>query len=688
MNVFCHDNFIFQPMSKERWESLLRCKQEMQEKGPDASLEYASLDPRIADSWIRCYKAGLRPHDRPQKMRTYEPGVVSRAMTRHELVIEAAKTVFDKIYQYQDELWPFYLELVDKDNVRLLERGFYDDSIYFNPIPDEEVLGTNCHELVRKYRCPVQLSGPENYLESCSKHLVWGAPVFDESGNYFGGVFLSKRLTSLEWNDLQQAEQINNLYLICAIASAVEHCWLARKCMERCEKEKDYRRYMLELMRNLVDDGLLALDQDGYIIDINRQAMPILGIHGTEEKTLARLPFASYLKNPKEFSVLMQRRLPANFEGCLITGRGEKLCTFHYIPLQKADPGDRVCAFLRIRAKEKECPKAEKAVGLKTRFSFENIIGESPVLKETIETAKYLALSSENILLTGESGTGKELFAQAIHSASNARGPFIALNCAAFPPSLIESELFGYEPGSFTGAEKHGRPGKIELANGGTLFLDEIGDMPVEIQAILLRVLQDKQVVRIGSVNYKPVDFRVIAATNQDLKQLIAEKRFRQDLYFRLAVLTLNIPPLREREGDVELLSRYFLERYCRKNNLPVPEFSPEAHRLFRENQWPGNVRELENAIIYCVNMSRGKTITAKHVSEDVHKGTLGFKAAQTTRRAVIAKEKASESVPSLQELQLLYVEKALQATNNNVTQAAAMLGISKTTLYRRMKKL
>lgn len=675
-------------MSKERWNGLLLCKQEIQEKGPDNSMEYAGLDPRIAASWIRCYQEGLRPMDKPQNKGTFELGVVSRAMTHNELVIEAAKSVFDEIYQYQDDNWPYHLEFVDKDNVRLLGKGLYDDSVYANPIPEENVLGTNCHALVREYHCPVQIFGPENYLESCYKHLVWGAPIFDEDGNYVGGIFLSKRLLNLEWDDLQQAAQINNLYFTCAIAAAVERCWLAKKSIKRCEHEKEFRHNIHELILNLVDNVIITLDRDGYIIHTNHQARHFLGLDESAEKKLDKISFANYLKNPKEFSMLMLRKSSTDFEGWIITNKGEKFCTFYYVPIKMADPDGRIWAYLRIIAKEKEHFKAEKAIGFKTRFCFDNIIGESAVIKDTIETAKHLALSNENILLTGETGSGKELFAQAIHNTYNAGGPFIALNCAAFPPNLIESELFGYEPGSFTGAEKNGRPGKIELANGGTLFLDEIGDMPVDIQAILLRVLQDKQVVRIGSVNYKSVDFRVIAATNQDLKQLIVEKRFRQDLYFRLAVLMLNIPPLRERESDIDMLSRYFLERYCRKNNLPVPEFTPEAHRLFCENRWPGNVRELENAIIYSVNMSRGKTISSKHVSEDVHKGTIGFKGAQISRNTVLMKEKENETMPSLEEMEVLYVEKALEVTNHNVTQAAAMLGISKTTLYRRMKKI
>ncbi len=226
-------------------------------------------------------------------------------------------------------------------------------------------------------------------------------------------------------------------------------------------------------------------------------------------------------------------------------------------------------------------------------------MGESHVFKRTVTLAERFAKSPENILLIGESGTGKELFAQAIHNVYCPQGPFMAVNCAAMPRELIESELFGYEGGSFTGAERAGRPGKIELAHGGTLFLDEIGDMPLELQAVLLRTLEDKQVMRVGGSRYKKVDFRLIAATNKSLLTMVRENQFREDLYFRISVLAIDIPPLRERNDDISLLSNFFVENYCRKMGWNIPEITPLAQSRINSYGWPGNVRQLQNAMIY-----------------------------------------------------------------------------------------
>jgi transcriptional regulator with PAS, ATPase and Fis domain len=293
---------------------------------------------------------------------------------------------------------------------------------------------------------------------------------------------------------------------------------------------------------------------------------------------------------------------------------------------------------------------------------------------------KRFAGSPENVLLIGESGTGKELFAHSIHNEYRPHGPFIAVNCAAMPRNLIESELFGYEPGSFTGAERSGRPGKIELAHGGTLFLDEIGDMPLELQAVLLRVLEDKQVMRIGGRKYKKVDFRLIAATNKNLYQMIQEKLFREDLYFRLSVLSINIPPLRERGNDTEILSQYFIKNYCKKLGRELPKINTAAMNKIKGYKWPGNVRQLENAVIYAVNMAQNNIIETDDLPAIISGGN-GTVAAATTGAI------DSGSVQTIEAMEKVVIENALYKTRNNITKAAEILGIGKSTLYRKLKE-
>lgn len=235
---------------------------------------------------------------------------------------------------------------------------------------------------------------------------------------------------------------------------------------------------------------------------------------------------------------------------------------------------------------------------------FSELQGKSRALALVIKQAEQVARGTSNILITGESGTGKGMLAAAIHSASSRRsGPFIIVNCGAIPEALLESELFGYDAGAFTGAKREGKAGKFELADGGTIFLDEIGDLPLHLQVKLLHVLQSKQVERVGSNNLRPVDIRVISATNKNLEQMVSDKEFREDLYFRLNVIPLHMPPLRERSDDIPLLLDYFLAKYRQLFNHPVLDFTPQVKAVLRHYHWPGNVRELENAVEYAVNM-------------------------------------------------------------------------------------
>ncbi|MFC7392261.1 sigma 54-interacting transcriptional regulator [Scopulibacillus cellulosilyticus] len=248
-------------------------------------------------------------------------------------------------------------------------------------------------------------------------------------------------------------------------------------------------------------------------------------------------------------------------------------------------------------------------------LSFSDIIGESKILKKVKKLAYQVSNSDSNIMLTGESGTGKDFFANAIHTASaRANGPFISVNCGAIPETLLESELFGYEKGAFTGANKEGKIGKFEMADGGTIFLDEIGDMPLHLQVKLLHVLQNKVIERVGGRKMIPIDVRVIAATNKSLETMIQEGEFRSDLYFRLNVIPLSIPPLRNRKEDIPLLMEHFLKDIRGKLAKSINGFHPDVIEMFQNYSWPGNVRELENAVEYAVNMETENEITISSI--------------------------------------------------------------------------
>lgn len=330
--------------------------------------------------------------------------------------------------------------------------------------------------------------------------------------------------------------------------------------------------------------------------------------------------------------------------------------------------------------------------GAKATFIFEDIITGHQAMKELIENAKMAAHSRSNVLIEGESGTGKELFAQAIHNYSRRKkGPFVAINCGAIPRELIGSELFGYAEGAFTGARKGGNPGKFELASGGTLFLDEIGDMPIEQQAALLRVIQEKSITRIGGTQSIPVDVRIICATNKDLLTEMEYKRFRKDLYYRLNVISIMIPPLRERREDIRLLTNYYLKDSYAYWEEEENSLDPAMLASLEAYDWPGNVRELQNVIERMLNTAKGARLSMADLPDDLFPGQLerssGRELPALKKRGRSIKEARELSKLRMQEEERLLIIELLQACEGNVSQVARELGISRTTLYKKMEK-
>jgi transcriptional regulator with PAS, ATPase and Fis domain len=313
------------------------------------------------------------------------------------------------------------------------------------------------------------------------------------------------------------------------------------------------------------------------------------------------------------------------------------------------------------------------------QYYLDNIIGSNQQLEIQKELAAKAARTISTVLITGESGTGKEIFAHAIHNISPRRkGPFIKVNCAAVPETLLESELFGYSEGAFTGARKEGKPGKFELANHGTIFLDEIGDMSLSMQAKLLRVLQEKEVERVGSIRPTRVNIRVIAATNQDLHKLVAENKFREDLFYRLNVIVLNLPPLRVRIDDIPVISTALLQRLNQELGTRVSQINNEVIDCFCHYDWPGNVRELENTLERAINFCEGNTITLEHIPQHIKTGRVSASPISNSHGTL-------ENLLEQREKELIIA--TLENYGGNKTRAAQALDIHRSVLYRKINK-
>ena len=349
-----------------------------------------------------------------------------------------------------------------------------------------------------------------------------------------------------------------------------------------------------------------------------------------------------------------------------------KAGAFHYIV--KPFRNEEMVLLVR-RAMEKAALTQENTAlrkELHKTFSLDSIIGKSPAVLEVFQTIKLVAPAVANVLIRGESGSGKELVARAVHNSGNRKDkPFVPINCTAIPEQLLESELFGHVKGSFTGAIAD-KKGLFEEANGGTLFLDEIGDLSPSLQAKLLRVLQDKQIRAVGDTQLRSVDVRVVAATHCDLQTMVAEGKFREDLFYRLNVLPLRVPPLRERPQDIPLLVESFIARFAPQNNSPARGVTPEAMAALMAHPWPGNVRELENVIERAVVLSGHELIEEKDV--------MGSALAQAKQSI----EQIFNDQPTLEKIEERYIKMILSQTHNQKDRAAKILGINRRTLYRK----
>ncbi len=340
---------------------------------------------------------------------------------------------------------------------------------------------------------------------------------------------------------------------------------------------------------------------------------------------------------------------------------------------------------LELRNLKRENKSLKKE--LKTRYGFENIVGSSKAMQEVFSLVEKVADTDSTVLITGESGTGKELIAHAIHYASDRKdGPFIPVNCAAIPEELLESELFGHEKGAFTHAIKT-RIGRFELANKGTIFLDEIGEMSPSLQVKLLRVLQERKFERVGGVKTISVDIRVVSATNQDLEIAVKEGRFREDLFYRLNVIPIHVPPLRERRSDIPLLAKHFLKKYCSGKKRCVEGITDEALDILTRYDWPGNVRELENIMERMVILANGKMITKDDLPYQILEKAGGVPGQAIPSDLEFPEDGLSLS-QAVSELEKRLILKALERTGGVKNRAAKLLKMNRTTLIEKMKKL
>lgn len=439
----------------------------------------------------------------------------------------------------------------------------------------------------------------------------------------------------------------------------------------------------LENIFNTMSDGVLIIDDKGIVQQLNVIAEEIFDRPGCEliHKSITELMGSN---TPFIENVYKHQTAYNDFEIFIDANVGRLHCFSSGRPIVD-DEGMLSGGVIILRPIKKVRSLINRLSGAQATFRFSDIIGQCPAIRKAVHLASQAASGMASILIEGESGTGKEVFAQAIHNQSPRRtGPFVAVNCGAIPRELMISELFGYIEGAFTGAKRGGRPGKFEFASGGTIFLDEIGDTPLELQVALLRVIQERNLTRMGDNKVIPVDLRIICATNKNLAQEVQKGNFRQDLYYRLNVISLKIPPLRERQEDIPLIFKYMLTTMGQEWGTTFTKIDPQVMPILQKYNWPGNVRELQNAVERIISIADEDTIYPEHLPDHI----VNYQALVVQRSDSLGildeRERIKQNLNEKERLQILdYLLKA----NGNISHAAKQMGMARSTMYRKMRQ-
>ncbi len=621
-------------------------------KGTVATTE--QMQREIAESHHRSRLYGVCSEERNADQVRLTPSELKERLNRNRDLLEVVTAHVDEFYNLlspddfitalaDDEGYVLYLAGSDAIRAKYEERNFAPGFRW-----TEKDVGTTATSLCHHRQFPIQLNDRDHFCRRGHGFTSSAAPIFGHAGVLRGILVVSGS------KDLVHP---HTLIMVTAAARSIEeHMRLLRR-----NRELSLHIGFLDGVLDAAGTGILTLDRDMRIWKTNRKGRQILKRDDLEGKPLALLAGL-------ELDLASISADPASWRGreCRLSHDNKDIHFFYSAQPVLAADKELLGAVLVFEEFMNLRKLSERISGTKPFFSFDLLIGSSPAFRQAIDLAQRAALSDSSVLLLGETGTGKELFAQAIHNAGARREqPFVPINCGAIPGELLESELFGYAEGAFTGTMKGGRPGKFELASGGTILLDEIGDMPHDMQVKLLRVLQTGEVRRIGGAKLIQTNARTIASTHVDLDRAIAEKRFRQDLFYRLNIIQIRIPPLRDRgPEDILALANHFATR-----TSPSTRIAQSAQDALIAYDWPGNVRELENTIQRALHLCEGGEVSLEH---------LGLQPK--------AKRSGTPYRGTLQQMEQNMIAAVLEETGANMAETAKILGISRATLYRKVK--
>lgn len=611
------------------------------------------LDKIIVESWRRCTRLGVDPKAGFGK--TIDSEKLEVVLKRNEELLRVAKPIMQNL----NELVlgsNFILVLTDKEGVIIetigeepVRKEANTLNFCIGALWSEKEVGTNAIGTSIIVDKPIHTTGSQHY---CEYHHSWtcsAAPIHDNKGNIIGVLDMSGSFDKLHKHTLG---------IVVAAAYSIENEIRLLRTYE-----------LVDTTVESISDGMIIADKDFKINKINYIASNILGI---EEDN--KLDIREILRETDFQEILRQKHMTMDYMYCNFFINDKVIpCNVKITPVLTNN--ELIGIALVFKEIEYLHNTVNVVTGNRAIYRFSDILTSNDKMKNVINNAKRFAKTSGSILIEGDSGTGKELFAHAIHNYSKkADGPFVAVNCASLPRELVESELFGYEKGAFTGASKNGKSGKFELAQGGTIFLDEIGELPLDIQAKLLRVLDNYTVTRIGGKYSKKLDIRVIGATNRNLFDEVKKKNFREDLYYRLNVLKINIPSLKDRREDIDLYANYFLNKLNKSNSTNVI-LSSEFLLYLNQHSWKGNVRELQNVIERAYYLNQDEVIGIECLPEEI------------INEIDVVEKNTSLDLVSIRETEKRVIINALKKTKGHVINAGDILNLSKSTIYRKINE-
>jgi transcriptional regulator of acetoin/glycerol metabolism len=641
---------------KNEWEKFVK----------DNDIDKNNVRDMIIKSWQRCKEYNVDPY--MGKGDLVPDNKLHRIKKQNKQLIETAEPFMKELAELVKDS---HIVVVLTNAKGLILETLGDEKIMNNAnqlkyIPgsywSEEKVGTNAIGSAIEIDKPLQVNGCEHY---CKQHHTWtcsAAPIHNPEGELIGILDMS--------GPFKRAHP-HTLGMVVAAAKSVENQ------ISLIEKNKELRiaNKFSSAVFNSMSEGIISIDKFGKVIWINKAASKMFEI---DRESAKEKDIKDVIGEQPTVEKMLSNHQPFNDEDISVYRNKERLYlnASARILLNKTGIADGYIIILRKMKAVKKM--VNRMAGSEARFCFGDIIGENRYLKKVKDLGRRISKSDATVLIEGESGTGKEMMAQAIHNESLRRERvFLSINCAAIPQNLLESELFGYEGGSFTGARKKGRPGKFELASGGTLLLDEIGEMPLNMQASLLRVLQEKEINRIGGLEPIPIDVRILASTNKDLEEEVRKGNFRKDLFFRLNTVKIKMPVLSKRLDDIEKLVEHFIFILNQKSNQNIHAVENEVIDLLKEYDWPGNVRELQNVIERAVLLSEDGCIRVKHLPEE-------FK--NNVEKEVNKIDSNSLPLLKLKDMEKIMLEHSIQETKT-ITEAAKILGVSRSTFYRKADK-